>query len=398
MSPNGLREKDVVLDVTLQLRELLEARGIGCGLSREGDKFVTLGQRAESANESAAQLFVSVHANSAEREASGIETFHFPHSKLGGQAAELVQDELLDEFPKRIDRGVKQARFSVLRRTTMTAVLVELEFIHTPEGEAWFKEKRVRRRYAVALAEAVAGHLESRGLYKPRSSQRALPAYQQEAERLIRELQSSEDLFARVRSYGDAQLRAIASRVRELHDESSDVLLSAVAVEIMEREVAVFELDRDRRERLSKNPPAMSWPCVPLLASGLPDLTGNLWLDSAVVLVAALSAALLVKKAKDEFLPTPASKGGISIKPNPLQVKKASEMATKEDLTELKQEVDKLWDEMRDNRRISREALGKIHSRIDRLSEKTDTMSGEMRGSLATIQATLDKLLERGLK
>lgn len=134
-----------------------------------------------------------------------------------------------------------------------------------------------------------------------------------------------------------------------------------------------------------------------ILGSGLPGLTGNSWLDSFVIFIYALGAALLIKKFKDEFWPGVKSASSVKLSPSPLHVRKAADAATKDDLEEIKSEIEKIWDEVKDQRKVSRVALGKIHSRIDDLSTKTDTMSGEMKGELRGIHSVLEKLLERSM-
>ena len=74
---NGLREKDIVLDVGLRLRKLIKERlGLNVIMTRETDVFIPLEERTAIANTKGADLFVSVHANASKREgAKGVETY-----------------------------------------------------------------------------------------------------------------------------------------------------------------------------------------------------------------------------------------------------------------------------------------------------------------------------------
>lgn len=156
MGPGGLREADVTLAVALSVRELLRMPQLDVRLTRETDRYVGLGVRAEMANNAQGRLFLSIHCNSAANpRAAGIETWHFRGSRLGRQLAAEVQRQMTAEFPRRKDRGVKAGGFLVLRETAMPAALAELEFIHSAEGEAHLGDPNVQARYADALAAAV---------------------------------------------------------------------------------------------------------------------------------------------------------------------------------------------------------------------------------------------------
>lgn len=155
--PQGLRESDVVLEVCLRAEQLLAGYPVRVAMTRRSDVFVPLYRRAELANAAGADAFISVHCNSADTAASGIETYCVGSEK-GAALAEVCQDALLDSFPMSIDRGTKVASFSVLRKTKMPACLVELEFIHTERGEAHFRDDDTIDASAEALADAVVVH------------------------------------------------------------------------------------------------------------------------------------------------------------------------------------------------------------------------------------------------
>ncbi|PYL14726.1 MAG: hypothetical protein DMF43_00400 [Verrucomicrobia bacterium] len=153
-------EKDFALDVARKLRPLLQAKGLRVVMTREGDYFVPLDVRAQIANAARNSIFVSVHFNATndDRNATGFEIFSFTPrgapstsdnavapSSLSMQAGTLVDSQslalsacvyhsLLGHIPE-FDRGIKRARFAVLRQTKVPAVLIEGGFL-TERGES----------------------------------------------------------------------------------------------------------------------------------------------------------------------------------------------------------------------------------------------------------------------
>lgn len=131
------QEKSIVLSTGLKLKKKLESTGkFEIRLSRESDKYLTLSERSKLANNWGADIFVSLHCNSATKEENGVrvmdkkpnglETFcyKFKYRKL----ADNIQKGILSYINLR-DREVKEGNFSVIRETRMSACLVELGFI-----------------------------------------------------------------------------------------------------------------------------------------------------------------------------------------------------------------------------------------------------------------------------
>jgi N-acetylmuramoyl-L-alanine amidase len=153
-------EKDFALDVARKLRPLLQAKGLRVVMTREGDYFVPLDVRAQIANAARNSIFVSIHFNATNDDpnATGFEIFSFTPrgapstsdnavapSSLSMQAGTLVDSQslalstciyhsLLGHIPE-FDRGIKRARFAVLRQTKVPAVLIEGGFL-TERGES----------------------------------------------------------------------------------------------------------------------------------------------------------------------------------------------------------------------------------------------------------------------
>ena len=171
-------EKDFALDVARKLRPLLQAKGLRVIMTREGDYFVPLEVRAQIANVARNAIFVSIHFNDANDDpnATGFEIFSFTPrgapstnedgvtpaslsvqegSKVDTQSMALsvcIYHSLLGHIPE-FDRGIKRARFAVLRLTRVPAVLIEGGFL-TEQGESKLiamKDWRGRLAQAISI-------------------------------------------------------------------------------------------------------------------------------------------------------------------------------------------------------------------------------------------------------
>jgi N-acetylmuramoyl-L-alanine amidase len=198
IGPTGLQEKDLVLDVTKRLGQLIETRlGAEVVYTRPDDNFIALEARTRIANQQKADLFLSVHANSSPAaESSGVETYYlnFTTSKEAMAVAarenassqstvydlrDLVQKITLQdkveesrEFAASIqqglftasartlgrtrNRGVKKAPFVVLIGAQMPSVLAEIGFVSNPRDEAQLKKSEVRQKIAEGLYRGLA--------------------------------------------------------------------------------------------------------------------------------------------------------------------------------------------------------------------------------------------------
>ncbi len=157
----GLRETDVVLDVSLQVAQLLQARGVSVSLTRTSEVDVDLPPRVALANNIGAQVFVSLHANAlsmSRPDVNGVETFYFQ----GGNSqrlASMIQDRLMAVSPGTPDRGARPGRFYVIRRTTMPSALVEMGFVTGSIDAPRLADPNFRRRLAQAVATAILEYL-----------------------------------------------------------------------------------------------------------------------------------------------------------------------------------------------------------------------------------------------
>jgi N-acetylmuramoyl-L-alanine amidase len=204
VGPQGLREKDLVLDVAERLGQLIEARmGSEVIFTRSDDTFIPLERRTEIANEAKADLFLSIHANSSPlRNAAGVETYYlnFTTSRnaldlatrenagsqmsvydLQGLLEKIVLKDKIEEsreFATRVqnalysvaaktaesrakDRGVKKAPFVVLIGASMPSVLAEIGFVSNAHDESVMRREEYRERTAEALFKGISSYANS---------------------------------------------------------------------------------------------------------------------------------------------------------------------------------------------------------------------------------------------
>jgi N-acetylmuramoyl-L-alanine amidase len=158
---NGLRETDVVLDVSLQVAQLLQAKGVRVLMTRTSEVDVDLPPRVALANNSRADLFLSIHANALSMDrpdVNGIETFYF-ESGRSRALAQAVQEEMLAVSPSSPDRGARPGRFFVIRRTVMPAALAEMGFVTGSLDASRLADPAFRRRMALAIATGLLRYL-----------------------------------------------------------------------------------------------------------------------------------------------------------------------------------------------------------------------------------------------
>lgn len=150
---NGRLEKNDNLRITLAVGERLARSGERVLYTRTDDSTVDLTYRSTMANSAGATYFVSFHRNSASTVGRGVEVYYYTGLSAQSTAARMaapVQDALVAcGFH---NRGVKQAKFSVLRRTSMPAILVELAFINNEAENAKLDSEFYRIADAIASA------------------------------------------------------------------------------------------------------------------------------------------------------------------------------------------------------------------------------------------------------
>lgn len=158
---NGLREKDVTLDLALRLNHILVVTyGFQTRLSRSSDITRSLRSRTSDANSWGAHVFVSIHINSAGGTAgTGFESYRHPNAPWWTVFRHAwLHDETIRQMRTVAsvrDRGKKTANFFVLRETAMSAILTENMFINNPSDAALLRRNDFRHAIATGHARGI---------------------------------------------------------------------------------------------------------------------------------------------------------------------------------------------------------------------------------------------------
>lgn len=157
-SGNGLKEKEVNFKQTMVVKNLIEKNtDIKVYMTREDDSTLTLAFRTDLANDINADMFVSIHNNSASPAAKGTELLYYPNSSdtRSKQIAKLMQDNIV-KATGMYNRGIKERPdLYVLRTSKMPAVLIEGGFLSNAEDAAKLKSEDFTQKYAYAVYEAI---------------------------------------------------------------------------------------------------------------------------------------------------------------------------------------------------------------------------------------------------
>ena len=161
----GIRETDVVLDVSKRVKQLLSEKGVRVRLTRKSEIDLDLPPRVLFANRTGADIFVSIHANASQgkkRNINGLETFYY-RGWRGRLLAKRIQKHILRVSPGSPDRGVKQGKFYVIKNTRMPAVLVEIGFLTGRLDARRLEQSIHRKRIAFAIAKGILEYLSKVG-------------------------------------------------------------------------------------------------------------------------------------------------------------------------------------------------------------------------------------------
>ena len=198
----GLLEKDLVLEIAQRLGKLLESRlGMEVIYTRQDDNYIPLDERAAIANQSQADLFISVHANYSDLpSARGVETYYTnffsapgtkdkdadtranaslkpvatttlspadlherieQSRKLAASVQRSLYGTLSAQNPGLRDRGIKEAGFVVLTESAMPGILAEVSFVSSPTDEQKLRSDGYREQIAEALYRGIARYAAS---------------------------------------------------------------------------------------------------------------------------------------------------------------------------------------------------------------------------------------------
>lgn len=158
----GIQEKEIVLDISNRISAILEQQGVSTVLTRTSDIDLDLAPRVELADRVRATVFVSIHANAitmARPDVNGLETYYYDS---GYDLARMIHASVLQTAPIR-DRGVRSARFYVLRKSSMPSVLVETGFVTGAEDAANLANSAHRQRMAEGIARGILQYIRGGG-------------------------------------------------------------------------------------------------------------------------------------------------------------------------------------------------------------------------------------------
>ncbi len=202
IGPDGLQEKDLVLEVGRRLGKLLQTRlGAEVVYTRKHDTFIPLETRTAIANQQRADLFISIHANSShDPDARGVETYYLNFTsspealevaarenavseksiyelqdlvkkialkekieesrEFAGDVQQSLHSGLAAKSPAIRNRGVKKAPFIVLIGANMPSILAEISFVSNPTDEHRLETSEYRQRIAESLYRGIAKYVD----------------------------------------------------------------------------------------------------------------------------------------------------------------------------------------------------------------------------------------------
>ena len=174
----GLLEKDLTLEIAQRIDRLLQTRGLATVLTRVGDSYVSLADRASLTNRVADCVLVSIHFNEGNKPvSSGVETYYADHQIISGSPifswlpflqkiaagspntesqslAGFIQTSLVQRTNS-VDRGTKAEQFFVITNVRHPAVLVEAGFLTNKEDVARLSSEEYREQIAAAISEGI---------------------------------------------------------------------------------------------------------------------------------------------------------------------------------------------------------------------------------------------------
>lgn len=195
----GLKEKDIVLKIVKYTRDYLNNNytGHSIRLSRSTDKYLTLTQRTNDANNWGATVFVSFHINAG----GGIGYEDFIFNGTVSNATKSLQNAIHKEVSKHFtkNRGKKRANFAVLRQSKMPAVLTECGFIDNKTDTDFLRKDSNLKKLGESHAKGIAEHLNLKK--KSSSSSASKPSSSKPSDQLYRVRKSANDVKSQIGAY-----------------------------------------------------------------------------------------------------------------------------------------------------------------------------------------------------
>ena len=164
---NKILEKNINLTIAKKLAQKLEQSNIQVKLTRQQDKLYQnnrqkdLKHRIKIANNSKADLLISIHVNSFPSTSSfGGETYYSKNSKEGKKLASAIQEQLLKIQPKNY-RTIKTAPYYILQESNITAVLIEVGFISNPQDSKRITDPKAQEKIAEAINKGIINYFNN---------------------------------------------------------------------------------------------------------------------------------------------------------------------------------------------------------------------------------------------
>ncbi|WP_051569190.1 N-acetylmuramoyl-L-alanine amidase [Alkaliphilus transvaalensis] len=155
VSANGLREKDLNLDIALDLEEILTEMGAKVYLTRREDTYVPITERAKLTNKIKPNFFLTLHQNFMKNSnVSGTEIYFYRGDKEAKLLGQLLMEKMTEKL-ETINRGIKIAEFFLLREINVSGVHIEVAYLSSEIDEAKLMKKEFRHQVAEAISEAL---------------------------------------------------------------------------------------------------------------------------------------------------------------------------------------------------------------------------------------------------
>ena len=160
---NGALEKDITLQIALQIKAALLRNGVEVVMTRESDKEgrLVIAERCKIANDAKVDYLVSIHANAdgdrSDKTGYGTETWAYSKTSAGYPLAQAVQHELIAATGL-TNRGVKFNDWAILKGVKAPAILLETAFINNTQEEKLLTDKSWQKKVAEAIAKGIVQH------------------------------------------------------------------------------------------------------------------------------------------------------------------------------------------------------------------------------------------------
>ena len=181
---NGLREKDLTLNIVKKIGNLLnDYEGVEVHYTRTDDRFLELSERAAIANKLNADYFISVHINAGG--GTGFESYIYNGNVSSATIAyqNVIHAEIMKAIGNVTDRGKKRANYAVLRETKMPAILTENLFIDNANDAAKLKSEQFLQQVAYGHVQGI---VKAFGLKKKANSTPSQPQQKVSDKKLYR--------------------------------------------------------------------------------------------------------------------------------------------------------------------------------------------------------------------